>query len=128
MTREELGSLVEGKTCFLSGPMTGIEHYNVCEFARANAILKELGARRVYNPALMWLNERSDISGERTHEDYMLDCLHELTRRDFTGKPTYQVMVQLQGWKESDGARCEHVTASCIGILCVEMTELEESE
>lgn len=128
MTKDELRRMVEGMTCFLSGPMTGIEHYNVCDFARAHAILKELGAKRVYNPALMWLQERNDISAERTHEDYMIDCLHELTRRDYTGKRTYDVMVQLDGWSDSDGAWREYITASCSGVTCVELVGLEEDE
>lgn len=114
-----------GKRVFLSGPMTGQEHNNVSLFAAAYAIVKkELGASFVYSPAQAWLNERNEISEEKTHDMYMLDCIHELTRRDYTGRPYYALLVSLPDWHRSDGAAHERDVAEHCGIPCIDLQDL----
>lgn len=116
---------LQDKTVFLSGPMTGKEHYNVSEFGRAHAICKEHGARFVYNPAWMWLIEH-DSQGKR-YEDYMLKCLHELTR-DFMKANYYDCLVLLPGWSNSPGARAEYDVAVACGIPVIDIIDVEDDE
>lgn len=118
-------SMVAGRTVFLSGPMTGYEHYNAQGFVEAQIRMKLLGAERVYNPISQWLGEPERISGTRGHESYMLECLHELTRRDGCGKATYDMVVQLDGWEASEGARMEAEVARACGIPLVPIAEAD---
>lgn len=116
---------LEGKRVFLSGPMTGCRHYNVAQFATAHAIVaKDRGAAHVFNPAQKWVNEREEFARGKTHEDYMLDCVHELTRRDFRGKPYYDLLVSLPNWHMSEGAAHERDVAEHCGIECVDLETL----
>lgn len=115
---------LEGKRVFLSGPMTGREHFNVAAFATAHAIVKEHGARFVYNPAIQWLQERKEEAEGKTHEDYMLDCVNELTRRDFRNKPYYDILVSLPDWYHSEGAAHERDVAEHCGIECIDLEAL----
>lgn len=112
---------LKGRRVFLSGPMTGLPHHNVDEFAQAHSIVKEAGADVVYDPGYAWLYERADVAKGKTHEDYMLDCIHELTRRAYTGKPYYDVLVSVGRWWESDGATKERDVAEACGIECVDV-------
>ena len=121
-----------GKTVFLSGPMSGIRHYNVDMFATAHAICKEAGARRIFDPALTWLTTRDD---EREHEVYMRRCVNELTtskyRSDTHGyvpapdENRYDMLVQLWDWEQSDGAVLEAQVARACGIECVFIGDVE---
>ena len=122
-------SPVAGMNCFISGPMSGIESYNVDAFCLCHAKLKRLGANKVYNPAIRWLEERCP---ERTHEDYMLDCIHELTGsecRTILGPDdpprTYSVIVMLPGWEGSIGAATERMVAEACGIDVVLLSDLD---
>jgi hypothetical protein len=116
---------IEGKYVFLAGPMTGIEHYNVGAFAIAQAICKEHGAKRVYNPADRWLRETAAESALKTHEDYLATTICELTRRDF-GEALYEVVVLLPGWADSAGAKTEYEVARACGIKCIDLCDIED--
>ena len=115
---------LDGKRVFLSGPMTGHRHNNAAAFATAHAIVKELGAGFVYNPATAWLSQRKEWEEVKRHEDYMLDCVHELTRRDFRGKPYYDLLVSLQDWHTSEGASHERDVAEHCGINVADLEAL----
>jgi hypothetical protein len=117
---------LEGKNVFLSGGMSGYEHYNVEAFANAHAIVHELGAKCVYDPAFAWLHEPLADGEKKTHEDYMLKCLHELTRPKYCGKEGafYDLLVSLPHWGKSKGAMAERAAAEACGIPCVELDEL----
>lgn len=119
---------LNGKRVFLSGPMTGYLHYNVAEFATAHAIVKAQGAAAVYDPAQQWLNERAEIAKHRTHADYMLDCIHELTRRDYRGKPYYDMLVSIGDWCMRDGATQERQVAVSCGIECCSFGDIASSD
>lgn len=119
---------LNGKRVFLSGPMTGYPHYNVAEFATAHAIVKAQGATAIYDPAQQWLNEHAEIAKEKTHADYMLDCIHELTRRDYRGKPYYDMLVSIGDWHMSDGATQERQVAVSCGIQCCNLGDIASSD
>jgi hypothetical protein len=98
---------VKGKRIFLSGPMSFKENYNVEAFVSAHATLKLMGAKSVYDPALVWLNEECET---RTHEEYVRDSIVTLVMCPF------DMFVTLDGWETSDGAYAEHVVAVELGI------------
>ena len=98
---------VKNKRIFLSGPMSFKENYNVEAFASAHATLKLMGAKSVYDPALVWLNEECET---RTHEEYVRDSIVTLVMCPF------DMFVTLDGWETSDGAYAEHVVAVELGI------------
>ena len=114
--------MVKGKRVFLSGPMSGIDHYNAPEFTRAHAVCKEAEAFSVFNPAEEWLNGYET----RSHEYYLRTCVHELTRERLEDyEPFYDVVVQLPGWENSEGAKTEAIVASACGIPCIALDDVE---
>ncbi len=119
---------VKGKNVFISGPMTGIPHYNVEKFAAVHAELKEAGAKRIYDPAIEWLlNEYED----KGHECYMRKSTRLLADTRVGNKPVYDVVVVLDGWGNSKGARAEIEVAKACGvdvIYTVPTKEVEEAE
>ncbi|MBR2682679.1 MAG: DUF4406 domain-containing protein [Atopobiaceae bacterium] len=113
---------VKDRHVFISGPMTGIESYNVDAFLSAHKTLKMLGARYVFDPAIEWL----DGSGPtREHAYYMLRAIGELTNSDGYGRPDYDVLVSLPGWENSEGARLERTVAEACGIETCNLSEVE---
>ena len=116
-----------GKRVFLSGPITGREDFNRAEFAKAERIVRNLGAGMVYNPA-----ELPSADDAHRHSHWMIRTLHELTeyfgfpRIEMNNKPMYDVLVLLDGWRESDGARVERVVAAACGIDVLEMVNIGE--
>lgn len=120
--------MLEGKRVYLSGPMTGKPHYNVDQFAIAEAIcVKEHGAMVVYNPAAAWVNENLPSGKHLTHEDYMRTSIHELTRWGATrGASFYQYLVLLDGWAESEGAKLEYQVARACGIQVIDLCDIED--
>ena len=120
---------LRGKRVFLSGPMSGLPHYNVEDFAKAHAIVKKAGADRVYNPAIEYLQSTAKSND---YEYWMRRCLHELTFEivsfgddEVETKSNYDVLVQLPGWKTSAGAQLEHTVATACGIEVCELGEVE---
>lgn len=114
-----------GMHVFISGPMTGIESYNVHAFVQAHVMLKACGAENVYNPALSWLDEKGPA---RDHESYMMDSIAELASMrwcELRDKYVpYDLLVRLPGWERSDGARLESSVAEAIGIKVVDLAEV----
>lgn len=122
---------VKGKRVFLSGPITGMPHHNVGAFAEAHDDLKVAGAEYVFNPALGYLCQRQGLATLKTHDDYMTDCIHELTdRRKRTQgwedviPRKYDMLVSLPGWEDSNGATKERVVAEACGIECHDLDEV----
>jgi len=121
---------LEGKNVFLSGPMTGYPYYNVAAFAEAHTIMRALGAKRVYNPAYMWLMQDRAKDETTPHEEYVRRCVNELTRPAYgeVNGPYYGAVVLLDGWCDSPGANLEHEVAQACGIPCVFIGDLIEPE
>lgn len=116
---------LKDKRVFLSGPMTGLPSYNVTEFALAHSRCKLAGARTVYDPAQVWLSEPQSVSERKDHAQCMRECLRELTRPTACRAETYDVLVQLEGWQQSEGARCEAVAATALDMDVVPVSEIE---
>lgn len=113
---------VKDRTVFLSGPMTGIESYNVDAFLSAHKTLKLLGVRYVFDPAIEWL---SSSGPTRDHAYYMLRAIGELTNNDGYGQADYDLLVSLPGWENSNGARVERIVANACGIETCDLSEVE---
>lgn len=126
---------VKGKRVFLSGPMSGLEHSNVDEFAKAHDVLRKAGASTVYDPAIEYL--RSEVNSTTSHAVWMLRCIGELTSTtpmtpmppmnifSYETQGKYDVLVSLPGWKRSRGARLERKVAKACGIDVCDLNEVE---
>lgn len=112
----------KGKNVYISGPITGRPLHNAPAFAEAHAMLREMGAREVYNPSLRWLRE----SVERSHEWYMLRCVNALSS-ECGGKPFYDAIVLLDGFEDSEGALVELSVAEAVGIDVLTVADLREA-
>lgn len=110
---------LRNRRVFISGPMTGIEHYNAPEFARAHAICREQGAAYVFDPSWEWMNETGE---ENTHEYYMRRCINVLTNG------TFDTLLQLDGWRESEGCRLEYEVAVACGIRLATLLDDERTD
>lgn len=111
---------LSNRRVFLSGPMTGIEHYNVGAFCEAHAALKERGVSTIYNPAMRWLNTPEARAKGMSHADWMRVCVNELT------KGWYDLLVQLPGWHDSDGAKTEFEVAMACGIEVCALSDITD--
>lgn len=115
---------VNGKSIFLSGPMTGIELYNAPAFVEAHARLKLMGCGEVLNPAMEWL---WDDSGSADRLYYMRKCVESLGRGPLAyGHEHWDMLVSLPGWEDSEGARLEREVAEALGIECHDLAEVLE--
>lgn len=129
MQTKDQPTLVSGKRVYLSGPMTGHDGLNVRSFDHASSICRSLGATRVYNPC------HAGIDKGVSHEDAMLFSIRTLVRpgvEDIAcarpgGVPASGVdmVVTLDGWEKSEGARLEVIVARACGIPVVRLDELE---
>lgn len=106
---------VNGRRCFISGPMSGIELNNAPAFVEAHAMLKEIGAAEVFDPVVQWLSETGET---RSHAYYMRVCLNSL----LNGR--WDILVSLPGWEESRGARLEREVAEACGIKVCDISEV----
>lgn len=112
---------------FISGPVSGMPDNNVAAFATAAYRLRKAG-HEVYSPV-------ESVPPELSHTQTMIMCLQELARDSGTVpvymdkpvlKPLYKVMVQLDGWEESPGARLEAEVADACGIKRMTLDEFFE--
>jgi len=78
---------------YISGPMTGIEIFNMPAFIDAEAKLQKEG-HTVLSPAIL------PVSKEISHEEYMVIDLAMLSICD--------AIYLLDGWEESKGAKIEY--------------------
>lgn len=103
---------------YLSGPMTGLPHYNRATFNFWAKVLRDLGYE-VFNPAELELDDETiGFLSETNHstreaEDiiwraYMRQCLPAI--------PKNECLVQLEGWEQSRGARLEYQHARIFGL------------
>ena len=107
---------LNGYDVYLSGPMTGIEDYNIPAFASVHNRINALDPYSVYDPGQEALRHRSD-----NHDWWMAKSLHELTRPELR---TSRLLVSLPGWEKSAGATIERAVAKACGIKCVDLEEV----
>lgn len=101
-------SEIQGKSVFLSGPITGIDDYKD-KFEDAMEIIRALGASSVFNPA-------AEIPDNTKREEAMRIC---------TGKViTIDCVVMLPNWRDSEGACFEYVASEICGIPNYKLKEL----
>lgn len=105
----------EGKWCFVSGAVSGIEDRNKSAFDAVEKWLRKEGARVVFNPVDV-------INKNKSWEDAMRICLRVLTENK------YDALVCLPGSTKSRGSSLERVVASSIGtkILTLDQLTLDE--
>lgn len=90
---------------------------------------------KVYDPAVEYLIQ-PEVADAHDHAWYMTKCIAELVRHAIPrnvnplaiGTPcinqTYDLLVSLPGWWDSDGACIERMVAEACGIECVELSEV----
>ena len=101
-------SEIQGKSVFLSGPITGVDGYK-SKFADAAEVIETLGASSIFNPA-------AKIPDDTKREKAMRIC---------TGKIiTIDCVVMLPGWRDSEGACFEYVASEICGIPNYKLKEL----
>lgn len=104
---ETLGSDINGKRVYLSGPITNTKNYKgLFMFAEELAALGD--AEQIYNPA-------AQISASSSWEQAMHRCLSEITN--------YDTVVMLLGWNVSRGAKLERDVALACGMRVVDFGE-----
>lgn len=105
---------------YLSGPMTGYEHYNFPAFDQAAEHLRGLG-HEVFNPAD---NDRAngfDFIGAKGHEaaDHGFD-LRVALKQDLSWICDHaEAIALLPGWHASKGALAETALGAALGLTAV---------
>lgn len=90
------------KKVFISGPMSGYDNFNRDAFMEAEKKLKDAGYS-VFNPA--WL---LGLDSEWDNASVMAIDMAALSRCD--------AIYQLDGWRNSNGAKAEYRTAEWLGL------------
>ena len=104
------------RAAVISGPMTGLPNYNMPAFDAAEARLRALGYTVIHNPATL---SRSLGLGQPWGE-YLgrgLEAMRIMRERFGAGVD----LIQLPGWRESDGAALEFALAQRYCWRCVSL-------
>lgn len=112
-------------SCYIAGPMYGIEEYNYPAFMSAAKELRALGWR-VFNPAEMDIAEDKEDYTAQTLEEQKLNATHynarKFARRDLRvltdelAAENGDMVVVLPGWMYSVGATAEVSVAKWVGL------------
>ena len=113
---KEIFTHLEGKSVYLSGPMTGIKKWNRASFSEAEKLVKSCGATSVYNPCAY-----AEAMSGFSHEMCLRISISTLcaTWMMAPAKDTlavYDVLVSLPRWERSEGATLERYVAQRVGI------------
>lgn len=104
---ETLGSDINGKRVYLSGPITNTKNYKGL-FMFAEELVGYDEAEEIFNPA-------AQIPSSSSWEQAMHRCLSEITN--------YDTVVMLPGWNVSRGARLERDVALACGMRVIDFSE-----
>ena len=115
---------VTDKKVFLCGPMTGLDAYNVAGFAWANKKLRDMGAEYVFDPAFEWYESVANGHEVSDHDECMTNTIRNLVSMDGRGQHYYDMVVTLDGWRDSAGARTEIQVALACGIPVYEFADV----
>lgn len=113
---KEIFTHLEGKSVYLSGPMTGIKKWNSASFSEAEKLVKSCGATSVYNPCA-YAEAMSGFSHEmclRISISTLCATLMRAPAKDTLA--VYDVLVSLPCWERSEGATLERYVAQRVGI------------
>lgn len=105
----------EGKWCFVSGAVSGIEDRNKAAFDAVEKWLRKEGAKVVFNPIAV-------IDENKSWEDAMRICLHVLTENK------YDALVCLPDSSISLGSMLEQAVAKSIGTKILTLNPLTLNE
>jgi len=109
------------KKVYIAGPMTGLDCFNFESFFVMARCLRKAGYE-VVNPA--------QRDTERMFDGWVfsLDQYPDILMRDLTMiKDECFCLVQLNGWKDSKGAKVETAFARAIGVKIVSEEEIDKS-
>ena len=104
--------MIEKKTVYISGPMSGLPYYNIDAFIDAEYALKAAGFVP-FNPT--WLVSAAQSGWE--YKDLMVMDMAALSRCSY--------IYQLDGWENSKGACAEWEFAKSVGIKVVNKSWLD---
>ena len=121
MSKEILTHL-EGKSVYLSGPMTGIKDWNRAAFDEAEKLVKSCGATIVYNPCT-YAEAMSGLSHEMCLRISIFNLCATRSWAPADALAVYDVLVSIPGWQQSKGAQLERLVAGYVGI---EVCNLED--
>ena len=105
----------EGKWCFVSGAVSGIEDRNKAACDAVEKWLRKEGAKVVFNPVAV-------IDEDKSWEDAMRICLHVLTENK------YDALVCLPDSSISLGSMLEQAVAKSIGTKILTLNPLTLNE
>ena len=126
MSQEGHSSIEVGrKAIYLSGPMAGMPELNRAAFASAEAALYNLGARFVFNPCEHY--RKDDALPDWLPCEFMRHDLNMLTG-GAPHRPNFDMMVLLDGWEHSGGAKVERTCAEAIGMRIHTLKEIEADQ
>jgi hypothetical protein len=116
---------------YLAGPMRGIPEFNFPLFLAVGEYLEQEWNFEVFNPAQHDIDRGFDFSGYDGTED-LSDTGFDLRQSlgddlEFVAREADLVVV-LDGWERSKGARAEVATALALGIPVVRYDDLEHTE
>jgi hypothetical protein len=97
--------------------MTNLPHCGAPAFIDAHLTLMDMGAQKVYDPAVEMLRCGRKVLEARTHDEWVELSLRELNRG-------YDMLVMMPGWDGSPGAKAEFDEAVRLGIPCVGLWEV----
>ncbi|MBQ9021050.1 MAG: DUF4406 domain-containing protein [Eggerthellaceae bacterium] len=106
---------IEGRSVYISGKITNNEQAAL-QFAKAHKDCIESGAAYVFNPMAAAVQVKRP---GWMHDDHMRADIHELT----SGR--IDVILQIDGWRESGGALLESAIADMCGIERIDWSESE---
>ena len=108
---------LKGKFVYISGPIAGEPGYRA-RFAEAAAVLRAMGAD-VFDPSVLAVQFPSWLP-----EDFMCYDLDVLTGNTVPKggdlRRCVDLLVSLDGWEASKGARIERIVADACGIRAVD--------
>ena len=107
---------MKGKLIYLAGPITGVANDNREEFERASNVLRNLG-NAVINPHELC----AEIPKEGNPELVWLHCIKVCLRH----LKACDMVVMLDGFKESTGSMVELTVALMCGIPTTMMREID---
>ena len=114
MSKEILTHL-EGKSVYLSGPMTGIKEWNRAAFDDAEKLVKSCGATTVYNPCT-YAEAMSGLSHEMCLRISIFNLCATRLWAPADALTVYDVLVSLPGCQQSKGATLARTVADARGI------------
>lgn len=106
---------LDGKSVVLAGPMRGIDDFNRKDFGTIEGIIHAAGATEVWNPTML-------VPAMQKGTMEFGQCM----RVDLTQLLKSDIVVMLDGWEDSAGAKLEHDVAETCNIEIVYSSERQK--